>query len=151
MTWSTPVVVRVGDHDELVLAGAEKVRSYDPATGRQLRRLRGPTAEVIPTVVVGPDLLYAAWGRNGLTLALRPGGRGDMTQTHLVWRTARSGPHVPSPLYLAGRLYAVNDTGVASCLDAQTGKLLWQERLPDPFSASPVEAGGWCTSRRNQA
>jgi outer membrane protein assembly factor BamB len=142
MSWSTPVVVHVGDHDELICAGGETVRGYDPDTGRELWSLSGPTPEVIPVVVVGKDLLYSASGRNGPVLGLRPGGHGDVTRTHQVWRTARCGPHVPSPLYVAGRLYVVNDTGVATCLDAETGKLLWQERLPDHFSASPVEAGG---------
>ena len=65
-----------------------------------------------------------------------------MTQTHLVWHAVRGGPHVPSPLLLDGRLYTINDNGVAQCLDAATGKLMWHERLDDLFSASPVEAGG---------
>jgi outer membrane protein assembly factor BamB len=65
-----------------------------------------------------------------------------VTQTHLVWRAVRGGPHVPSPLLLKDRLYTINDTGVAQCLNAATGKLLWHERLADEFSASPVEAGG---------
>jgi outer membrane protein assembly factor BamB len=142
MTWSTPVVIRVGDHDELVFAGGETVRGYDPETGRELWTLNGPTQEVIPTLVVGKDLLFCASGRNGPTLALRPAGQGDVTRSHLVWRSPRTGPHVPSPIYLDGRLYVVNDTGVATCLDGETGKLLWQERLPDRFSASPIEAGG---------
>ena len=142
MTWSTPVVVRVGDHDELVFAGAETVKGYDPATGQELWSLNGPTIEVVPTIVVGPDMLYSASGRNGPTLALRPGGKGDVTDSHLVWRAVRGGPHVPSPMLLGGRLYTVNDTGVAQCLDAKTGKLLWHERIDDLFSASPVEAGG---------
>jgi outer membrane protein assembly factor BamB len=59
-----------------------------------------------------------------------------------VWRTVRSGPHVPSPIYCAGRLFTVNDTGMASCLDARTGRLIWQERIPDTFAASPIEGGG---------
>jgi outer membrane protein assembly factor BamB len=141
MTWTTPVVVRVGDHDELVLAGAETVRGYDPASGKELWSLRGPTQEVIPALVVGNDLLYSASGRNGPTLGLRPGGSGDVTATHLVWRAVRGGPHVPTPVLVNGRLYTANDTGILSCLDAATGKLLYQERLEDQFSASPVVAG----------
>jgi outer membrane protein assembly factor BamB len=142
MTWSTPVVVKVGGHDELLFAGGGTVKGYEPDTGRELWTLSGPTVEVVPALVVGEDLVYCASGRNGPTLGLRPGGHGDVTRTHLVWRTTRSGPHVPSPIYVAGRLFTVNDTGVATCLDARTGRLLWQERLGDNFSASPVEAGG---------
>jgi outer membrane protein assembly factor BamB len=142
MTWSTPTVVRVGDRDELLFAGAETVKGYDPATGQELWTLKGPTHEVVPALVVGPDLVYSASGRNGPVIAFRPGGSGDVTETHLVWRAVRGGPHVPSPILVGGRLFTVNDTGIAQCLDAATGKLLWHRRLNDQFSASPVEAGG---------
>ncbi|MBI1913516.1 MAG: PQQ-like beta-propeller repeat protein [Planctomycetes bacterium] len=148
MTWSTPVVLRVGTRDELIFAGAEHVKGYDPNTGRELWALKGPTYEVVPAVVFGEGLIYSASGRNGPTLALRPGrgtrasGSGDVTETHLAWRAVRGGPHVPAPIYLDGRLYTVNDFGIATCLDAATGRLMWQERLADRFSASPIEAGG---------
>ncbi len=141
MTWTTPVAVRVGDHDELVIAGAETVRGYDPATGKELWSLRGPTQEVIPAIVIGKELIYSASGRNGPTLGLRPGGQGDVTTTHMAWRAVRGGPHVPTPALVHGRLYTANDTGILSCLDAATGKLVYQERLEDSFSASPVVAG----------
>jgi outer membrane protein assembly factor BamB len=141
MTWTTPVVVRVGDHDELILAGDETVRGYDPDSGKELWSLRGPTQEVIPAIVVGKELIYSASGRNGPTLGLRPGGKGDVTTTHLVWRAVRGGPHVPTPALVNGRLYTANDTGILSCLDAATGKLIYLERLDDQFSASPIVAG----------
>jgi outer membrane protein assembly factor BamB len=142
MTWCTPVVVRAGGRDELVFAGGGAVKGYDPDSGKELWSASGATVEVIPTVVVGNGPLYSASGRNGPVLALRPGGAGDVTATHLAWRAVRVGPHVPSPLYLDGRLYTVNDHGIVACLDAEAGKLLWQHRLPSAFSASPVEAGG---------
>ena len=141
MTWSTPVVVHVGDRDEMILAGAETVRGYDPATGKELWSLKGATQEVVPAIVVGKELLYSASGRNGPTLGLRPGGSGDVTQTHLAWRAVRSGPHVPSPAFVNGRLYTANDTGIVTCLDAATGKMIFVERLSDSFSASPIIAG----------
>ncbi len=142
MGWSTPTVVHVGDHDELIYAGGETVKGYDPLTGKELWTLRGPTQEVVPTIVVGKDLLYSASGRNGPTIAFLPGGTGEVTRTHLVWSAVRGGPHVPTPLYLDGRLYTFNDTGIATCLDAETGKLIWLQRINDRFSASPIEAGG---------
>ena len=142
MTWSSPIVVRVGDHDELVFAGGETVKGYDPTTGKELWSLAGPTYEVIPTIIVGESLIYCASGRNGPTIGLRPGGTGDVTETHFAWRAVRGGPHVPCPILVGGRLYTVNDTGIATCLDAATGKLVWQDRIRDRFSASPIEAGG---------
>jgi outer membrane protein assembly factor BamB len=141
MTWSTPVVVRAGDRDEMVMAGNRTVKGYDPRTGKELWSLDGPTEEVIPNIIVGPTLLYSASGRNGPTLALRPGGNGDVTETHLAWRAVRNGPHVPSPALVNGRLYTANDTGIFTCLDAATGKLLFSERVNDQFSASPVISG----------
>jgi len=133
--------VRVGERDELIFAGAETVKGYDPATGKELWTFKGPTVEVVPTIIVGKHLIYSASGRNGPTIALRPGGNGDITDTALVWRSVRNGPHVPSPILVDGHLYTFNDLGMATCLDAETGNLVWQERIHDRFSASPVAAG----------
>jgi outer membrane protein assembly factor BamB len=141
MTWSTPVLVRVGDRDELLCAGGERVRSYDPNTGQELWTFSGPTIEVIPMLVVGKEVVYCASGRNGPTIALRPGGEGDMTKKSLVWRTARTGPHVPSPILVGELLFTFGDSGVVTCLEAATGALIWQERIEDAFSASPLAAG----------
>jgi outer membrane protein assembly factor BamB len=71
-------------------------------------------------------------------MAVRPGKRGDLTATNVVWRNLRGGPHVPSPLYHDGRLYIVNDTGIATCLDAADGRTIWQHRLRGRFSMSPI-------------
>jgi outer membrane protein assembly factor BamB len=143
MTWSTPVVVRIGDRDELLFPGGEKLRSYDPNTGKELWAISGPTIEVIPTIVVGRNLIYCASGRNGPTIALRPppNATGDITPQSLAWRTARTGPHVPSPILVGDLLFTFGDSGVVSCMDAYTGELIWQERLNDAFSASPLAAG----------
>ncbi len=142
MCWSTPVVLRVGDHDELVYNGSYHVIGYDPDTGEEIWRAEGTTREAIPTIVVGGGLIYSASGRNGPTMAIRPGGRGDVTKTHIVWKTVRGAPHVPSPTYYDGRLYMVNDTGIMTCLDARNGETVWQKRLRGRFSMSPIEAGG---------
>ena len=87
MGWSTPVVVHVGDHDELLYAGGQTVKGYDPLTGKELWSLKGTTVEVIPAIVVGENLVYSASGRQGPTLGVRPGGSGDVTESHLAWRT----------------------------------------------------------------
>ncbi|MGC1273077.1 MAG: PQQ-binding-like beta-propeller repeat protein [Planctomycetaceae bacterium] len=139
--WSTPVLLRVGDRDELIYNGSFDVTSYDPATGKTLWMLEGTSEEAIPMVVSGGGLIYSTSGRNGPSLAIRPGGNGDVTETHLVWRNKRGAPHVPSPLYHDGRLYFTSDTGIAVCLDAATGDTLWQERLRGRFSASPLLLG----------
>jgi len=140
--WSTPVVLRVGDHDELVYNSSHQVIGYDPQNGEELWRVSGSSREAIPMILVGGGLIYSTSGRNGPTLAIRPGGEGDVSQTHLVWKTRRGGPHVPSPAYFDGRLYLVGDMGVITCLNAETGDLLWQKRLRGRFSMSPIEADG---------
>ena len=140
--WSTPVVLHSVDHDELVYNGSNYLAGYQPETGRELWRVAGTTHEAIPTVVVGKGLLISASGRNGPTMGIRPGGRGDVTETNVVWRNPRGGPHVPSPLYHDGRVYIVNDTGIATCLDAADGHVIWQHRLRGRFSMSPIEAEG---------
>ncbi len=140
--WSTPVVLRVGDHDELVYNGSHQVVGYNPETGEELWQVSGSTAESIPTIVVGGGLIFSASGRNGPTMAIRPGGSGDVTETHVVWQNRRGAPHVPSPVYYRERLYFVNDTGIVTCLNAMTGRTLWQKRLRGRFSMSPIEADG---------
>lgn len=141
MTWSSPVIVHSGDRDELIMAGGKNVVGYNPLDGEVLWTLTGTTVEVVPTVVVAPHLIISASGRNGPTIGLRPGGSGDVSNTHLAWRTVRGGPHVPSPILVGGRLYVINDTGIATCLNAETGELVYQSRIEDTFSASPVSAG----------
>ena len=152
MGWATPVVVRVGDRDELVYPGGTTVKGYDPRSGKELWSVGGATVEVVPSVLVGKDTIYSASGRQGPTLAIRPGGNGDVSATHLLWRTPRGGPHVPTPILVQGRIYAINDTGIVTCLNADDGKLVWQARLGESFSASPIECDGllYCCSEEGK-
>ena len=91
-------------------------------------------------IVTGDGLIFSASGRNGTILAIRPGGTGDITDTHLAWLIKTGGPHVPSPVYYKGRLYIINDTGILTCLKAKTGEKVWSQRLKGKFTASPVIA-----------
>jgi outer membrane protein assembly factor BamB len=144
--WGTPIVVRAGDHDELVVNGQRMVQAYDPDTGEELWRVRGMLFEVIPTCVVGHDLVFCSSGRAGPTFAIRPGGRGDVTDTHVVWSTPKGSPFVPSGLVHGDLLYLVNDMqSILTVYHARTGELAYQGRLGQPqregFSASPVAVG----------
>ena len=87
-------------------------------------------------------MLFAASGPNGTHMAIKPGGTGDVTDSHVVWRNDRSTPFVPSALMLGERYYVADDKGIASCIDALTGKLLWRKRMGGKFTASPVAADG---------
>ncbi len=136
--WSNPVLLHIGDRDELIYNGANIVISYDPATGKELWRVNGSSEESIPMIVSGGGMLFSASGRNGPIMAIRPKGQGDITASHVAWRNERGGPHVPTPAYADGFLYMVNDTGIATCLDATTGETVWQHRLRGRFSMSPL-------------
>jgi outer membrane protein assembly factor BamB len=145
--WGTPVAVRVGDRDEIVVNGQRRVQAYDPDTGAELWSCGSTMAEVIPTPVVGHGLVFCSSGRAGPTLAIRPGGRGDVTGSHLAWSASKGSPFVPSPLVYGDLLYMVNDmASIATAYEARTGVVVWQGRLGrearESFSASLVGAGG---------
>ncbi|MGQ0733814.1 MAG: outer membrane protein assembly factor BamB family protein [Acidobacteriota bacterium] len=145
--WGTAVVINSGARDELVINSQRRVAAYDPATGKELWSVRGMTFEVIPTPVVGEGLVFASSGRAGPTLAIRPGGSGDVTSTHLMWSTPRGSPFVPSPIVHDGLLYLVNDMqSILTVLEAKTGTPVYQGRMGvaqrEGFSASPVLVNG---------
>jgi outer membrane protein assembly factor BamB len=145
--WGTPVAVRVGTQDEIIVSSQAAVTAYDPANGRELWVCDGNSFEVIPTPVVGHGLVFASSGRVGPTLAIRPGGRGNVTRTHLAWTSPKGSPFVPSPILYGDQLYMVNDmASIVTSFEAATGKVLWQGRLGvaqrEGFSASPVAVDG---------
>ena len=145
--WGTPIAVRAGARDEIVVSSMRRVHAYDPHTGAELWSASGNLFEVIPTPVVGEGLVFCTSGRAGPTLAIRPGGSGDVTATHIAWKAERGSPFVPSPLVHEGILYMVNDmASIATAYDAKTGVVLWQGRLGEAaresFSSSPVVVDG---------
>jgi outer membrane protein assembly factor BamB len=141
--WGTPVAIHANGRDEIIVNGQYAVVAYNPENGQELWRVGGTTMEVVPTIVVGHGLLFSSSGRAGPTLAIRPGGQGDVTRTHLAWSSPRGSPFIPSPILHGDHLYMVNDmTSIATAFDAKTGRTLWQNRLGaaqrEGFSASPV-------------
>ena len=145
--WGTPIAVRVVDHDEIIVNGQLRVQAYNPDTGAELWSCSGTTYEVIPTPVVGYGMVFCSSGRAGPTLAIRPGGRGDVTRSHLAWTSPRGSPFVPSPILYGEHLYMVNDMqSIVTSFEATSGKVMWQNRLGvsrrEGFSASPVAVDG---------
>jgi outer membrane protein assembly factor BamB len=145
--WGTPIAVHVVDHDEIIINGQLKVQAYNPDTGAELWSCKGTTYEVIPTPVVGYGMVFCSSGRAGPTLAIRPGGKGDVTRSHLAWTSPRGSPFVPSPILYGEHLYMVNDMqSIVTTFEATTGKVMWQNRLGasrrEGFSASPVAVDG---------
>ena len=140
---STPVSVPGKDGDELIVNSSERIDAYDPATGKLLWYSGSERQTPIPSVVFHDGTIFTSRGyRNSDILALKPGGRGDVTSTHQKWRMPNGGSYVPSILYYQGLLYMTNEVGVVTCAEAETGAVVWKERLGGIFFASPVGADG---------
>jgi outer membrane protein assembly factor BamB len=142
--YSTPLVIRVGDRDQLVSVGAYRAAAYDPSTGKEIWRVSYADGfSNVPRPVFGHGIVYIATGfQEPSLLAVRVDGSGDVTKTHIVWTLRRGAPLTPSPLLVGDELYVVNDGGIATCLDAKTGQTHWVQRLGGSYSASPVFADG---------
>ncbi len=142
--YTTPLVIRVGDRDQMISVGAYRAVAYEPETGKEIWRVSyGDGFSNVPRPVFGHGLLYIATGFQQPTLiAVRPDGTGDVTKTHIAWTLKRGAPHTPSPLLVGDELYVLTDGGILSCLDARTGAQHWQMRLGGQHSASPVFADG---------
>lgn len=145
--WNTPLVVKTKDgKDELVIPAAKKVFGLDPATGKELWNCNTDiTWYMVPSAVAHDGVVYVLGGRSGVTaLAVRAGGRGDVTKTHRLW-TSTKGSNVSSPVYHDGHVYWMNDgTGTAFCVKAATGEVAYEERPPRPGQSypSPLLADG---------
>lgn len=145
-SWNTPILVPVGGgKHELVVAIVGKVLGFDPDTGEPLWSCAtGIGWYMVPSLVYDREMIYCIGGRTGGALAVRAGGRGDVTQSHRAW-TLSKGSNVSSPIVYQGHLYWLHENlGVACCAEVATGKLVYEERLPQAgqFYASPVLADG---------
>jgi outer membrane protein assembly factor BamB len=147
-SYTTPAVVRVGNAEELVITGGDVVTGHDLATGKELWRADGLNPEnngnyrIVASPVVFGDMVIAPT-RVRPMLALKAGGRGDVTKSHVLW-SFDSGPDVPTPVTDGTYVYTVTDNGVMFCLDARTGKEIYgRQRLrPGTYSGSFVLADG---------
>lgn len=140
--YHTPTVISVDGHEELISMGAFRVSGYDPKSGRELWWVDIPGFSNVPRPVFGHGLLYLATGFMKPEIwAVRPGGKGDVTQTHVVWKVTRQAPQKPSPVLVGEELLVISDNGILTCLDAKTGAIHYSERLGGEYSASPIAAG----------
>jgi outer membrane protein assembly factor BamB len=142
--YTTPLIIRVGDRDQLISVGAFRARAYDPLTGKEIWRVRYDEGfSNVPRPVFSHGLVFITTGfQQPELVAVRPTGTGDVTKTHVAWSLKRGAPLTPSPLAVGDELYVVNDGGIASCIDAESGSVIWQQRLGGTYSASPVFADG---------
>jgi len=143
ISYSTPMVVPAGQSEELIVNSSVGIEAYDPATGRSLWQFNESNDFPIPVATHHDGVLYLSRGyRSGPYVAIRPGGRGDITKTHVVWRVPTGAPYISSLVYYDGLLYMAGDVGVITCVDAKTGQAVWRERMGGLYTASPVAADG---------
>lgn len=144
MAYSTPLVIAAAGVRQVISTGGNVAVSYELTTGKKLWWIRYVGFSQVPRPLFVHGLVYLvnpALGRPVL-YAVRPDGRGDVTQSHVAWTWERGVPITPSPLIVGREIYIVSDGGVLTCLDARNGTLHWRERLGGNFSASPAYADG---------
>lgn len=142
--YATPVIVEVEGELHLISQGAEAIYGYDPRTGEEFWRVELSGYSNVPRPVVGDGMLYVSTGYDVADLvAIRlDGSRGDLTDTHVVWRLERQqAPRRPSFILVDGLLYTVSDGGIAQAVDAATGESVWRERFGGDYSSSQLYDG----------
>ena len=143
MSYTTPFVVESPTGPELIVNSSQRVDAYDPRTGAFLWHVGGSNQFPIPAPTFHDGVVYMTRGyRSGPYMAVRPGGRGDISASHVVWEVPTGAPYISSLVYHEGILYMASDVGAVTAIDAATGKRIWQERVDGIFSASPVAADG---------
>jgi len=141
--WSTPILINVENHEELILNGDSRVTAYDPNTGKELWFCRSFTGRGAPTATFANGLIHMINGKPGEGYAVRPGGSGDVTKTHMAWHTRRpKGRDLPSPVVIGKYEITTNMDGIYSCFDSLTGKQIWVDRVGGRHIATPVAYGG---------
>lgn len=142
--YSTPVIFTIGGQPQLVSPSAAATVAYDPATGKELWKVYHGGMNASARPLLGQEQIYLCTGDGPRQMvAVRTGGAGDVTKSHLTWKATRGVPNRTTPLLLDDLLYLAGDgNGIATCLDPQTGTVVWQERLAGDFVASPVAAEG---------
>jgi outer membrane protein assembly factor BamB len=142
--FATPHIAVVNGKPQLVSLGAKAAYGYDPLTGREIWRVEERAQHSASTrPVIGHGMIFFPTGFSaGQLLAVRMGGSGLVTDTHVAWRVRRSVSNKPSILLIGDLIYMISDTGIAGCVEAKTGELVWQQRIGGEYSASPVYADG---------
>jgi outer membrane protein assembly factor BamB len=139
----TPNVLRDGARTEIISCAGDAIQGFDPKTGERLWTIYSQGEGVTPSFAMGDGLIFTSSGFEATTLrAVRTGGRGDVTATHIAWEQKKGAPTQSSLLYVKPHLYAITDGGILTCYDAKTGDIVYQERVGGSHCASPIFADG---------
>lgn len=137
--YATPLLIDVDGQAQVIAPGGDRVVAYSPETGDEIWSVRYVGYSLIPRPVYAHGLVFVCTGYDvPHLLAIKPDGKGDVTDSHVVWSLKTGVPKTPSPIVIDKELYFVTDEGIGVCLDAMTGKLHWKRRLGGNFSASPI-------------
>lgn len=143
-SYCVPLIREMAGRTQMVLSGSKCVASYDPRDGRLLWIMDGPTEQFVASLVqddkTGLLLMSGGFPEHHI-LAIRPDGLGNVTDTHIKWRTNKGVSYVPSPICENGWFLIVSDSGIGNCFNAKTGEIVWEERLKE-HHASLVSAEG---------
>ena len=139
--YGTPFIIPRGNSNQMVSIGAKGVYSYDPENGKELWKAEHRGWSIAPRPVYGEGLVFTMIDRDRPEMwAINPNGSGDITETHIQWKETKRMPPRASPIIIKGLLFVVDRNGYISCIEAKTGKSIWQKRIKGRFSASPILA-----------
>ena len=139
--YGTPFIIPRGNTNQMVSIGAKGVYSYDPENGKELWKAEHRGWSIAPRPVYGEGLVFTMIDRDRPEMwAINPNGSGDITETHIEWKETKRMPPRASPIIIKGLLFVVDRNGYISCIEAKTGKPIWQKRMKGRFSASPILA-----------
>lgn len=141
--FATPLIITHEGKPQLISPAADQLHAYDPATGRELWHVRYTGFSTVPCPAYADGVIYMCTGYFGPEMAaIKVDGLGNVTDSHVLWHIKKGVPENPSPLIHEGRIFFVSDKGIATAVEAGTGKQIWSRRLGGNFSASPILAGG---------
>ncbi len=140
-SWSTPLLIKAGGRDELVVNFPGRLAAFDPATGKQLWITKGMGGTIYTTPIWAEEILLASSSGPGgaSAIAVKPGGNGELSESDRLWRLERAKSAIGSGVIHQGHIYNISQDGVAQCLDAKSGKTIWEERLKGPGART----GSW--------
>ena len=141
--YCTPTVIESGGVRQLISPCSRAIIAYDPAGGKELWKVRHGGWSMAPRPLLGFGLIFVVTDYDYPQLwAIRPGGSGDVTDTHVAWKVTKRMPQKPSFLLIGERIYVLSDRDYVTCVEAKTGRVVWQERIGGKYSASPIYADG---------
>jgi outer membrane protein assembly factor BamB len=142
-SYVTPIIREINGQQQMVFSGSKCIVSLDPRTGKMLWNVEGPTEQYVASMVYDSEKFYMAAGfPTHHVMAVRPDGKGDVTNSHVAWHTQEVRCYVPSPVLVDKYLIVADDRGTANCFETSKGERIWQGRMGSHFSASLVTAGG---------